>query len=73
MPRQIVKAQRQVQTWTISAHGVHITQPGTDVTHDWSRFDEVVVRPALVQFRIGRCNLSLPSRRELEAGPDGER
>jgi hypothetical protein len=62
MPRQIVKANPHRQSWTISAQGVHITLPGTDVSHDWSRFDEVVVRPALVQFRIGRGNLSLPRR-----------
>jgi hypothetical protein len=41
---------------------VHITLPGADITHDWSRIDEVVLRPALIQFRIGKTSLVLPRR-----------
>lgn len=62
LPWQIAKASTPGQSWVISRQGVHITLPGTDVKHEWSRFDEVVVRPAVVQFRIGKCSLSLPRR-----------
>ncbi len=62
MSRQVVKANRAGQSWTISHRGVNITLPGTNVTHDWSRFDEVVLRPALIQFRMGKASLVLPRR-----------
>jgi len=62
IPSRIAKASPPGQRWEISRQGVRITLPGTDVRHEWSRFDEVVVRPAMVQFRIGRCSLSLPRR-----------
>jgi hypothetical protein len=62
IPRQVAKASPPGQSWTISQQGIHITLPGTDVTHDWSRIDEVVLRPALIQFRIGKISLVLPRR-----------
>lgn len=62
MPWQIAKASTPGQSWVVSAQGVRITLPGTDVRHDWPRFEEIVIRPSVVQFRIGRCSLSLPRR-----------
>jgi hypothetical protein len=62
LPRQIAKASPSGQSWTISPQGLHVTLPGTDVTHEWCRIDEIVLRPALIQFRIGKCSLTLPRR-----------
>ncbi|HET9654990.1 MAG TPA: hypothetical protein VFP72_06535 [Kineosporiaceae bacterium] len=62
LPWRIARKSDPGQSWVVSSDGVHITVAGTDVRHDWARFDEVVIRPDAVQFRIRRCNLAIPLR-----------